>query len=115
MASLSALWFWHAPLDYRLLVMAFVLFLSVGYFFWLSRHYLKRYPVTLSFQDEDWYLDESKVALDPSTMLTPCYAALCFKDLNQNTYRLIVTQRSFLAPKDYYTLIRFLKTHRGSF
>lgn len=114
-ASLCALMLWHAPLSDRLWTMSTLLLLSLSYFFWLGRYYLKRYPATLSFEDETWYLGDKKVTIEPSTILTAHYAALCFKDASKKKYRLMATPRSFLASKDYHHFIRFLKTHRGSF
>ncbi len=113
--SLCALWLWRAPLSERLWMMGVVVLLSLGHAFWLIKVESKRYPAILSFKEDNWYLNEHKVTIETSTMLTPYCAALCLKDARKKTYRLIATQRSFLELKYYHDFIRFLKTHRGSF
>lgn len=113
--SLIASYYWRAPLPYRLGLMLVILVISAIYWRWPFKKYKSRYPFNLKFTNEHWYHNEQVVMIHATSILTRHYASLCLKTPTGKKYYLAVTPKGFINKEDYYTFIRHVKIHRGSF
>lgn len=113
--SFVASYYWRAPLPYRLSLMWVILIVSLVYWYWSFKKYQSYYPFNLSFSNDHWQFNEQTVMIRAASVLTRLYAALHMQTPAGKKYYLVITPGSFINKEEYYTFIRHVKIHRGSF
>lgn len=113
--SLLALYFWRAPLSYRLSAMTLILIGGLIHCCYLKKKHKHQYPILFIYKNDHWQLNEQAVKLKSSSVLTPYYAAIHTRTLTGRNYHFMITPANFKDQKQYYDFIRIAKTHQESF